>query len=86
MRDPNQVSLYLFSTRQATQANNKPPSQSYRTMTITDATNAPAPAPVPAEDVSIERFVDPSVAGAGAGAADRRKSSVSTFVRMGSRS
>ena len=82
MRDPNQVSLYLFSTRQATQANNKPPSQSYRTMTITDATNAPAP--VPAEDVSIERFVDPSVAGAGA--ADRRKSSVSTFVWMGSRS
>ena len=51
-------------------------------MTITDATTAPAP--VPAEDVSIERFVDPSVAGAGA--ADRRKSSVSTFVWMGSRS
>ena len=50
-------------------------------MTITDATNAPVPAPD--EDVSIERFVDPSVAGAGA--ADRRKSSVSTFVWMGSR-
>ena len=45
-------------------------------MTITDATTAPAP--VPAEDVSIEPLVDPSVAGAGA--ADRRRSSLSTFV------
>ena len=45
-------------------------------MTITDATTAPAP--VPAEDVSIEALVDPSVAGAGA--ADRRRSSLSTFV------
>ena len=84
MRDPNQVSLYFSQPDPFAFAISQPGKQQttlsvLRTMTITDASNAPAPA----EDVSIERFVDPSVAGAGA--ADRRKSSVSTFVWMGSR-